>query len=407
MRCSRCDRENRSDARFCRGCGAPLSLRCGACGADAEPDSAFCDRCGASLSSPAPTPGPEAPRAAGPASYTPKHLAERILRTRAAIEGERKHVTVLFADLAGSTAIAERLGPDEFHLAMDRCFAVLLDEVHRYEGTVNQFTGDGIMAIFGAPLALEDSPRRAALAALGMQRALAPLREELASAHGVDFRMRIGIHSGLVVVGRIGNDLRMDYTAVGDTTHLAARLQTAAAPGSVLVSETTARGIDRFFELRDLGPVELKGLSRPRRVFEVVGETELESRTAARPELALTPLAGRERELSLLREAFESARDGRGRVVLLVGEAGLGKSRLLYEFRRRLGDEPHLFGEGRCASFGSNTAFLPIVDALRRLFEIDDRDDEATAIAKIEAWVVPAGDDLAWTLPFLRALLSL
>ena len=405
MRCSRCDRENRSDARFCRGCGAPLSLRCGACGADAEPDSAFCDRCGASLSPPAPSAEPA--RTAGPASYTPKHLAERILRTRAALEGERKHVTVLFADLAGSTAIAERLGPDEFHLTMDRCFALLLDEVHRYEGTVNQFTGDGIMAIFGAPLALEDSPRRAVLAALGMQRALAPLRDELAAAHGVDFRMRIGIHSGLVVVGRIGNDLRMDYTAVGDTTHLAARLQAAAAPGSVLVSETTARGVARFFELRDHGPLELKGLSRARRVFEVVGEAEGESGLAARPELALTPLAGRERELSLLREAFESAREGRGRVVLLVGEAGLGKSRLLYEFRRRLGDEPHLFGEGRCASFGSNTAFLPIVDALRRLFEIDDRDDEATAVAKIESWVVAAGEDLAWTLPFLRALLEL
>jgi class 3 adenylate cyclase/tetratricopeptide (TPR) repeat protein len=314
-------------------------------------------------------------------------------------------VTVLFADLAGSTAIAERLGPDEFHLAMDRCFALLLDEVHRYEGTVNQFTGDGIMAIFGAPLALEDAPRRAVLAALGMQRALAGLREELAAAHGIDLRMRIGIHSGLVVVGRIGNDLRMDYTAVGDTTHLASRLQSAAAPGSVLVSETTARGVERFFALRDVGPLELKGVSRARRVFEVEGVREDES--AARPELALTPLAGRERELALLREAFESARQGRGRVVLLVGEAGLGKSRLLYEFRRRLGGEPHLFGEGRCASFGSNTAFLPIVDALRRLFEIDDRDDEATAIAKIEAWIVPAGDELAWTLPFLRALLSL
>jgi class 3 adenylate cyclase/tetratricopeptide (TPR) repeat protein len=406
MHCPHCQRENRTGARFCRACGAALPSACPACGSPAEPESAFCDRCGAPLAGAAEPERERAPGGAGPASYTPRHLAERILRTRTALEGERKLVTVLFADVHGSTSIAERLGPEEMHGLMDRCFALLLDPVHRYEGTVNQFTGDGIMAVFGAPIALEDAPRRAVLAALEIQRALEPLREEMRS-RAIDFRMRIGIHSGVVVVGTIGNDLRMDYTAVGDTTHLAARLQSAAAPGGVLISETTQRLVDAFFETRDVGPLALKGFSGPRRAFEVLRERDGAGRLAALAEASLTPLAGRERELALLGEAFTSAREGRGRLVLLVGEAGLGKSRLLLEFRRRLGEEPHFFLEGRCASFGAHTPFLPIVDALRRYYGIEDRDDEATAVAKIDAGVREIGGELAWTLPFLRALLSL
>jgi class 3 adenylate cyclase/tetratricopeptide (TPR) repeat protein len=403
MRCPRCERENREGARFCRGCGTALPIACPRCGAPAEPDSAFCDRCGAALGDR----GAAAERAAGPASYTPRHLADRILRTRAALEGERKHVTVLFADVVDSTPIAQRLGPDELHAVMDRCFALLLDEVHRYEGTVNQFTGDGIMAIFGAPLALEDAPRRAVLAALGIQAALAGLREELAERHQVDFRMRIGIHSGLVVVGRIGNDLRMDYTAVGDTTNLAARLQAAATPGSVYVSETTERLVRGFFETREVGPLALKGVAGRPRAFEVLAEREGAGRLAALAEASLTPLAGRERELALLEEAFASAREGRGRVVFLVGDAGIGKSRLLFEFRRRLGRTSHIYAEGRCASYGTHTAFLPIIDSLRRSYAIEDRDDEAAAIRKLEAGVRALGDGFEWTLPLLRVLLSL
>ncbi|MFI5215618.1 MAG: ATP-binding protein [Candidatus Limnocylindria bacterium] len=407
MRCGACQRENRLGARFCRGCGAALPNPCPDCGAPAEPGSAFCDRCGARLAPAGAAPRELAGRAAGPAAYTPRHLAERILSTRAALEGERKHVTVLFADLVGSTEIAGRLGVDEMHALMDRCFALLLDEVHRYEGTVNQFTGDGIMAIFGAPVALEDAPRRAVLAALGIQRALAPLREELAAARDVDFQMRIGIHSGMVVVGSIGNDLRMDYTAVGDTTNLAARLQAAAPAGAVLVSEATARLIAGYFETRDLGPQLLKGVSRARRAFQVLGEKEGAGRLAALADSGLTPLAGRERELAQLAEAFASARDGHGRLVFLVGEAGIGKSRLLFEFRRRLGAQAHLYAEGRCASYGMHTAFLPIVDAIRRYYAIEDRDDEAVAIQKIAAGVSALGEGFGWTLPFMRSLLSL
>jgi class 3 adenylate cyclase/tetratricopeptide (TPR) repeat protein len=407
MRCRVCERENREGALFCRGCGSALPLSCPRCGAPAEPDSDFCDRCGARLGGPEASPREREARAAGPVSYTPRHLAERILKTRAALEGERKHVTVLFADVIDSTRIAGRLGVDDMHALMDRCFALLLDEVHRYEGTVNQFTGDGIMAIFGAPVALEDAPRRAVLAALGIQRALIPLREEIANSKGLDFQMRIGIHSGVVVVGRIGNDLRMDYTAIGDTTHLAARLQAAAPPGAVIVSEATVRQIQGFFETRDLGLLSLKGISPAPRAYQVLGEREGAGRLAALADAGLTPLAGRERELAQLSEAFESARSSRGRVVFLVGEAGIGKSRLLFEFRRRLAPETHYYAEGRCASFGMHTAFLPIVDAIRRFYAIEDRDDEATAIGKLEAGVEAIGEGFLWTLPFLRALLSL
>ncbi|MEN8183887.1 MAG: adenylate/guanylate cyclase domain-containing protein, partial [Myxococcota bacterium] len=236
MHCQACQRENPSGARFCNGCGAPLGASCPACHHENPPDSSFCNACGGTL---APVPDSTSP-ARDPRAYTPRPLAERILRTRGALEGERKHVTVLFCDLADSTPLAEGVGPEAMHEIMDRCFALLLDRVHRYEGTVNQFLGDGVMALFGAPLALEDAPRRAVTAALAIQRGLESFSEEVEGQHGVPFRMRIGIHSGPVVVGRIGDDLRMDYTAVGDTTNLAARLQGLTLPGTVLISEATA-----------------------------------------------------------------------------------------------------------------------------------------------------------------------
>ncbi len=323
------------------------------------------------------------------------------------LEGERKHLSVLFADVAGFTSIAERTDPEEVHGILERSFALILEQVHRYDGTVNQFTGDGVMALFGAPVALEDAPRRAVMAGLGIQRALGTLREDLLAERGIDFRMRVGINSGLVVVGRIGNDLRMEYTAVGDTINLAERLQSAATPGSVVVSEATHRLVAGFFETRDLGTIAVKGKADPVRAFEVIAERPVTGRVEALAHTGLTPFVGRGRELDVLHEAFESARAGRGQVVFLVGEAGLGKSRLLYEFRAALAPEPHLWIEGRCTSYGTTTAFLPIVDALRRYYGIEDRDDDASALAKVDAGVAALGGELGWTLPFVRQLLSL
>jgi tetratricopeptide (TPR) repeat protein len=272
---------------------------------------------------------------------------------------------------------------------------------------VNQFLGDGVMALFGAPVALEDAPRRAVLAALRIREALEALHGEVRSARGIDFRMRIGIHTGLVVVGRIGDDLRMDYTAVGDTTNLAARLQQVARPGAIVISETTRRLVAGFFELQDLGAVEVKGKSQPVHAFEVVRERPVSGRIDVFAESGLTSLVGRERELATLRGAFEAARSGHGQVAFLVGEAGIGKSRLLYEFRSQLSGEPHSWFEGRCASFGRTTAFQSLADGLRRSFGIEDRDDDAAALAKLENAEETLGGELRWTLPFLHHVLSL
>jgi class 3 adenylate cyclase/tetratricopeptide (TPR) repeat protein len=398
VRCAKCGKENRADARFCRGCGEALARACAACGAELPEDAGFCDRCGARAAD-APAPAP--------ASYTPPHLAARIRATSAALEGERKPVTVLFADVVDSTAIAERIDPEEMRALMDRCFGHMLDEVHRFEGTVNQFTGDGIMALFGAPLALEDAPRQAVRAALAIQRTLAAGREEIRAASGVDLQIRIGVHTGLVVVGRIGNDLRMEYTAIGDTTNLASRLQSLARPGTVVVSEATQRLAGAFFDLRDLGLRTVKGKAEPVRVFEVEGERAARGRVEAHAAQGLTPLAGRRRELAALRQAFDAACGGHGHVAFVVGEAGIGKSRLLYEFRGELAGERHAWVEGRCASSGSATAFLPLADMWRRSLGIEDADDERAALAKVDDGIAALGDDLRWTAPFVRQLLSL
>ena len=402
MTCRACGHRNRSEARFCEDCGAPLARVCASCGAELRAAARFCDACGHAAAA-----STSANDAAVPRSYTPTHLAQRILRQRSSLEGERKHVAVLFADVIGFTPISERTDPEQMHAIMERFFDVLLAEVHRFEGTVNQFTGDGIMALFGAPLALEDAPRCAGMAALAMQQRVERLRQELLTSTGLDFRMRVGIHTGLVVVGKIGNDLRMDYTAIGDTTNLAARLQALAPAGSILISEATQRLVAGYFDTRDCGELAVKGRAAPVRAFEVLADRAERRRIDVLADVGLTPLAGRERELAALRETFAAASAAQGQVVFLVGDAGLGKSRLLFEFRRELENQPHLWFEGRCASYGKATAFLPIIDGLRRYFGIDDRDEEAAAVRTIDEGVGALGGDLAWTLPFVRQLLSL
>ena len=279
----------------------------------------------ASSAAPAPETSERDPRA-----YTPKHLAQRILTSRSALEGERKRVTVLFADLAGFTSLSESRDPEEMHALMDRFFQLVLNEVHRFEGTVNQFLGDGAMALFGAPVALEDAPRRAVSAALAIQRGLAALGEETASQRRAALALRIGIHSGHVVVGRIGDDLRMDYTAVGDTTNLAARLQQLAPPGEVLISEATQRLVAGFFEFEDLGASDRARQGRARARIPGGGGAPGQ-RPDRRRRRFRAHAAGRAANASSasLHAAFEAAREGHGRACFLVGEAGIGKSRLL------------------------------------------------------------------------------
>jgi predicted ATPase/class 3 adenylate cyclase len=341
-----------------------------------------------------------------PLSYTPRHLAEKILTSRSALEGERKQVTVLFADVAGFTTLAEQLDPEVVHEIINRCFEGITTEVHRFEGTINQYTGDGVMALFGAPLAHEDSPRRAVHAALGIQRAIRDVAQALQAERGLSLQMRIGVNTGLVVVGKIGDDLRMDYTAVGDTTNLAARLQQIAQPGSVVISAATQQRIAGFFETRDLGEMPVKGRA-PVRAFEVLRPRGCWTRFDVAVERGLTPLVGRVQELATLRARFNEVQAGRGQVVGLAGEAGMGKSRLLLEFRRALAqaNEAVTWLEGHCISFGQASPFLPLIEQLRENFHVDELDGEPEIIAKVEQCMRRMGELEAY-IPAIRSLLS-
>jgi class 3 adenylate cyclase/tetratricopeptide (TPR) repeat protein len=343
------------------------------------------------------------PRA--PQSYTPKHLAEKILNSRSALEGERKQVTVLFVDIVGSTSRSERLDPEEAHALMGRAIELMVEEVHRYEGTVNQFLGDGVMALFGAPIAHEDHARRAVQAALAIQRALQPLDEELRSAGHIGLQVRQGLNTGLVVVGSIGTDLRMDYTAVGDTTNVAARLQHSAEPGSILISGRTRRLVEGYFQLRSMGAIDLKGKAERVPAFEVLSAQFARTRIDIEADRGLTPLVGRSKEIQAIAEAFEKSKSGAGQVVLLVGEAGIGKSRLLRELRRRIGDEV-TWCEGRALSFGRTMAFHPLINMLRRLYRIEETDSETDVIEELEHAVLAVGQELKPALPYLRHLLG-
>ena len=398
MTCPACGHDSPETARFCGGCGARLEVVCGSCRAANPPANRFCHACGAALQTA--TPGPFA----SPRAYTPKHLADKILTSASALEGERKQVTVLFVDVSGFTSLSERLDPEEVHRLMKRAFDLMLVEVHRYEGTVNQFLGDGIMALFGAPIAHEDHARRAVHAALGIGRVLEDYRSELAP-RGITFRARQGLNTGLVVVGSIGGDLRMDYTAVGDTTNVAARLQQAGEPGRVTISEATHRLVRGYFETRPLGEMHLKGKDEPVTAWDVLAARESRTRLDIEADRGLTPFVGRGRELSLLHDAFERARVGEGQVVFVVGDPGIGKSRLLRELRRRIGDSA-AWQEGHCLSFGRAMTFHPLVDLLRRQFGVEDTDPEAVIAEKIERGVTEAGEDAKTTVPYMRALLS-
>lgn len=315
-------------------------------------------------------------------------------------------MTVLFVDVAGFTPLAEKLDPEEVHQIMDRCFELITAEVHRFEGTINQYTGDGVMVLFGAPIAHEDSPRRAVHAALGMQRALRAYGEELQAQRGLVLQMRLGLNTGLVVVGKIGDDLRMDYTAVGDTTNLAARLQQMARPGSVLVSEATHRAVSGFFETLDLGELPVKGHASVH-AFEVLRPRGRRMRFDIAVERGLTPLVGRERELGLLLDRFSEVKAGRGQVVFITGEAGIGKSRLFLECRHALAaaGDTVTWLEGRCISFGESIPFLPIIDQLRENFDLQEFDGEPEIIAKIEHGMRRMGEVEAH-IPAMRYLLS-
>ena len=404
MQCPRCQHDISPRAKFCEQCAAPLARPCANCGTQLSPMAKFCPEC----AHPTGTSGGDEQlfRFLAREPYTPKHLAEKILRERSALEGERRHVTVLFADLAGFASLAEQLDPEEVHHIIDRCFQLIAGEVHRFEGTINQYTGDGVMALFGAPIAHEDGPRRAVHTALAIQHVLDDVSREVESRLGRPLQMRVGINTGPVVIGKIGDDLRMDYTAVGDTTNIAFRLQQSANPGSVLVSEATDRLVAGYFETRDMGELVVKGHA-PIRAFEVVRARGRKAPLDVAVERGLTPLVGRERELAILQDLFDKVKRAQGQVACLAGEAGIGKSRVILELRRALAGrgEDASWLEGRCVSFGQSTALLPVIDQIRETFAIAEFDGEPEIIAKVEHGMRQLGQ-LEEHVPGIRYLLS-
>ena len=404
MKCPKCLFDNREGVKFCEECGAKLELVCPVCGTRIPPGRKFCGECGRDLSEPAETVPLDYSE---PQSYTPKHLADKILTGRSAIEGERKLVTVLFADVANSTSVFGRLDPEQVHDIMDGCFRILMDEVHRYEGTINQFTGDGVMALFGAPIAHEDHAQRACHASLAIQKAFVSYGEKLERDHGIEFKMRIGLNTGLVVVGAIGDDLRMDYTAQGDTSNLAARMESSAEPGAVLVSQSTYRLSKDFFEFEARGPIQVKGKEEPQKAYVLISTGEVDSRIDASAAKGLTRFVGRKRELETAMEAFDKAAAGHGQVVGIVGEAGVGKSRLLYELRRALPKNGFNYLEGRCIHYGGSMPYLPILGIFRSFIGIKEGDRERVIKKKMRERILELDENLEGAIPPIQELLSL
>ncbi len=404
MKCPKCQHENPDDARFCNGCGTKLEFACPECGKVNPPGSRFCNACGHDLQSLKEAPPVDYDQ---PQSYTPKHLADKILTTRSSIEGERKLVTVLFADVANYTSLSEKLDPEEVHQIMDGCFKILMDEIHSYEGTINQFTGDGVMALFGAPVAHEDHAQRACYAALSIQKALAEYGGKVKRDCGQNFQMRVGLNSGPVIVGAIGDDLRMDYTAVGDTTNLGARMESTADPGAVLASANTHRLARDFFQFRSLGKLDVKGKEDPQEAYEIQRATDIATRIEAAAVKGLTRFVGRERERTTLIDAFEKAQSGVGQVVGIVGEAGVGKSRLLFEFRNRLPQGEYTYLEGRCLHYGGSMAYLPVLDILKSYFDIKEGDREFIVKKKMEEKILGLDEKLRSLFTPLQEVLSL
>jgi class 3 adenylate cyclase/tetratricopeptide (TPR) repeat protein len=404
MLCSRCQTDNPPQAKFCLECAAPLARTCPNCGALLPPAAKFCVECAHPVTGAGSTPG--GTRFVSPQAYTPQHLAQKILTSRSALEGERKQVTVLFADLKGSMELLADRDPEEARKLLDPVLERMMEAVHRYEGTVNQVMGDGIMALFGAPLAHEDHAVRACYAALDMQGAIRRYAEEVRRTHGILTEIRVGLNSGEVVVRAIGSDLRMDYTAVGQTTHLAARMEQLASAGTTLLTADTLRLAEGFVAVKPLGPVPVKGLEAPVEVYEMLGAGPLRSRLQAAAARGLTRFVGRETEVEQLRQALGRAAAGHGQLVALVGEPGVGKSRLVWEVIHSHRTHGWLTVQASSVSYGKATPYLPVIDLLKGYLKIQDQDDPRAVREKVTGKILTLDEALKPTVPAFLALLD-
>ena len=409
MRCPSCGFDNPEGLKFCGECGTPVTAPCPRCGFANPPGFKYCGDCGASLVPASRPSGPASLTAQPqpPSRYTPAYLAEKILTSKTALEGERKQVTVLFADLKSSMELLADRDPEEARQLLDPVLERMMDAVHHYEGTVNQVMGDGIMALFGAPIAHEDHAVRACYAALAMQAALRRYSDEVRRTHGLGVDFRVGLNSGEVVVRAIGNDLHMDYSAIGQTVHLAARMEQLAIPGSILLTPATLRLVEGLVQVNALGPIPVKGLTEPVEVFELVGARAVRQRLQASIARGLTPLVGRQIELAALAQALERAGAGYGQVVATVGEAGVGKSRLLYEFVHSHRPQGWRVLEAPSVSYGKATPYFPVVELLKRYVPVEDRDEPQTVQANVTRRLFTLDEALQETIPALLALLDM
>jgi class 3 adenylate cyclase/predicted ATPase len=401
LECPRCQFENPDDNRFCGGCGAPLDKTCPSCGHANPSNSRFCGDCGTKLAGAEPT---GQASSAAPQSYMPQHLADRIRTDRGTVEGERKQVTVLFADIKGSLELIQGSDPERVQVLLDEAIRTMMEAVHRYEGTVNKVLGDGIMALFGAPLAHEDHSVRACYAALAMQDAIRRSTEKVRRIHGVEMLVRVGLNSGEVVVRAIGNDLSMDYDAIGETTHLAARMEQLAVPGTIRMTGDALQFAEGFVQVKALGPIPVKGLEEPVEAFELTGATTMRTRFQAALARGLSRFVGRQTEIEALGRALDRAGGGDGQIVTVIGEAGVGKSRLFYEFTHSHRTEGWLVLESGSVSYGKATAYLPVIDLLKAYFRIEDRDDQRQIREKVTGKLVTLDEGLK---PLITPLLTL
>jgi class 3 adenylate cyclase/tetratricopeptide (TPR) repeat protein len=411
MQCPSCQFENRKEAAFCSACGHKFELICPECNNSNRFEAKFCDKCGhnlTQLAEPAPKDLSFDEKIEKIQKYLPKGLTEKILSQRDKIEGEKKQVTVLFADLEGFTPLVGKIGPEEAYSIMDQVYEILIHKVHDYEGTVNEMTGDGIMALFGAPIALEDAPQRAIRSAHAIHREMTKFSEKIIRENESipPLKMRAGIHTGPVVVGTLGNDLRVEFKAVGETVNLASRMEGMAEPGATYVTEETFKLTEGFFRYESLGEKEVKGMKEPVKAYRVIGPSTQKTRFDVSAERGLTHFVGRERELELLLDGLDRAKRGQGQAFSIISEAGVGKSRLLYEFKKATTNEDVIFLEGKCLSYSSSIAYHPIIDIYKSNFDIRESDEDYKIRAKVTRDMRQIDADDASTLPYLLELLS-
>jgi class 3 adenylate cyclase/tetratricopeptide (TPR) repeat protein len=411
MQCPECKFDNREGAKFCIDCGTKLEINCSKCSHLNPPASKFCEECGSKLNlhpEQAPHELSFDEKITKIQKYLPKGVTEKILAQKDRIEGERKQVTVMFCDMEGFTSMSEMLGIEEAYSIMDQVYEILIHKVHDYEGTVNEMTGDGILALFGAPVALEDAPQRAIRSSLAIHREMAKFSDQLKQEKKdvLHVKMRIGIHTGPVVVGTVGNDLRVDFKAVGDTVNLASRVEGLAGPGTTYITRDTFKLTEGLFRFEALGEKEVKGKKEPIKVYRAIAPSTSRTRFDVSAERGLTPFVGRERELELLIDGFERAKGSRGQAFSIVSEAGIGKSRLLYEFRKSVSSSDVIFLEGRCLSYSKGVAYHLVIDMLKANFEIKEGDEDSEIRVKVKRGLEIIGLDEVSSLPYLLELFS-